>query len=89
MHGLNKRAVHLSHRLLWGYWEKVSPVAWGWGRGGRVVSTPGAVLRRGEVSQGAFWLLLVSFHEVSKECGLIWAGGLVGCSGDIKALLGG
>ena len=27
------------------------------------------------MSQGAFWLLLVSFHEVSKECGLIWGGG--------------
>ena len=22
--------------------------------------------------QGACWLPLVSFHEVSKECGLIW-----------------
>ena len=37
------------------------------------------------MSQGAFWLPLVSFHEVSKECGLVW-GALWGCAGDIKAL---
>ena len=39
---------------------------------GRRRSVTGAVLRRGEVCQGACWLPLVSFHEVSKECGLIW-----------------
>lgn len=86
MYELSKRAVHPPHRLLWGLWERVSAVAWGWGEGGGFVSQERYY--EGGVSQGTFWLPLLSFREVSKEYVLMIMGGLVGCPRDIRALLG-
>ena len=87
MYELNKRAVHPPHRLLWGHWERVSAVAWGGVREEDWCPRNG-IMERGEVSQGTFWLPLLSFREVSKECGLMLMGGLVGCPRDLRALLG-
>lgn len=51
-------------------------------------SCPRNGIMGGGVSQGTFWLPLLSFREVSKEYVLMIMGGLVGCPRDIRALLG-
>ena len=76
MYELNKCAVHPHHSLLWGHWKTVCPLARGRrGGGGGVVSQEPYYGGEG-LSLGAFRVPLVSFHEVSKECGLMIMGGL-------------